>query len=216
MKTLSRLIVLVMLFAVLVPVVSVGAQEDDEIKSAYLLTASSGSFEETGDGVYTLTLNEVDASIVWLVAETPMQLYSLTTENVMSSWQEATDLTAAGALETEGLMINFDLASPEFDAENNVLTFTAVSNVEVRAVQADKADIPSEFGAANLSIEWTLDFQSGLGEGIMSRYEGVREMPTSCQEALDRWQQCRSDRTFRQQNFEHCMEAGVYLDVNCF
>jgi len=202
----------------MLPSIPVRAQEGDEsvadITAVYYLSAESGSFADNGDGTYTLTLEGSPANFVWLINDPVLRVYRLGTQSVVDNWAASEGLVAEAMLEADQLNAHLELNAPTFDG--SVLTFVAtVSDVTTVEDTKDEPSLPETFGAANLSIRWTVEFQTGLATGVMTRFEGVRVMPADCDQALTTWNQCQADRTYRRAHMEDCMDAGFYLDVHC-
>ncbi len=193
MKNVARVLILVLLVALLAPMTVSNAQDGEgdplvavEISAVYFQSAASGSLVDNGNDTYTLTLNEVGPSILWLASMPAPKIQELNLEPFAASWAASPDLSAEAALSAAGVDVELTLSAPSYDAEANSITYVATV-VSYAAVDGSKADLPESFDAANLSIAWSFDFQGGLVAGTMVRYEGVRATPEQCAAAQQSW-----------------------------
>jgi hypothetical protein len=198
MKALARITVLIVLAALVLPLATVGAQDDDgvrllsspQISAVYLQTATTGSFADNGDGTYTLTLEGVGAEILWIFNSPGLQIVSLQAQGLMADWAAAEDLATDATLEIESLNIMLELSSPSYDAEAGVQTYSAVIGELVSLEDSkDEPDLPEAFDAGNLVIAWSQEFEAGLLTGFEARSEGTREeLSQECKDAQAAWE----------------------------
>jgi hypothetical protein len=196
MKTVVRLMLVVVLLALAVPLFPAGAQdggEEDELlapemSAIYFQTADGGSFVDNGDGTYTLTLEGVGAEITWIMTEPTLAVQTINNTNFNAHWNAAEGLVTDAVLGIEGFNIHLTLSMPTYDEATGVQTFVATVNQIVPAVESkDEPELPMTFDSAKLSIAWTVDFQSGLVLGVNAMYEGMRATPEECAAAQKQW-----------------------------
>lgn len=178
MKTIVRITILVLLLALALPIIPASAQDGEEevslvgISSVYLQDATSGSFEDNGDGTYTLTLNEASEQFTWVITSPGLGIQHFSTETIVLNWSEVEDLSTEAVLSVENLNILLQLSAPTF--ADGTQTYIAMVT-EIRALDGAKdPEVPMAFDAAELSISVSQEFESGLFQGVVMRYEGIR------------------------------------------
>jgi hypothetical protein len=190
MKSVARLVIVMVLFALVLPIASISAQEgEDDVVYAepagtYWLTAASGSFADQGDGAYLLTLESVAAQVRWISTAPALSMAMLDNANLNAQWAASEGLVTDALLSAEGLDIHMVIGSPVYDGAASVQTY-AVTDVTVTDPTGEdkEPELPMTFGEAELLISWNLAFQSGLLQGTLVMYEGVRVTPEECAEA---------------------------------
>jgi hypothetical protein len=195
MKTVTRLLVFVILFLFVFPLSIAGAQDDSggelpvvpEMSAIYYLTAASGSFADQGDGTYLLTLEGVGADITWIMTSPSLAIQQQSSANLSMQWSSADALTTDAVIEAAGLNIAMTLGAPTYDEAAGVQTYVAtVTNINAPA-GVKEPDVPATFDTASLSMAWSLDFQNGLVSGITAMYAGLRATPEECAAAQQEW-----------------------------
>jgi hypothetical protein len=187
MKSVNRLLVVVLLIALALPLIPAAAQDGGEgeeltatVVAVYFQTASAGSFADNGDGTYILTLQGIDPQVVWLVSNPALAIQQQNNANLARQWAAAEGLIANAVLQVGDLNIQLTLTSPAYDETAMTETYAATV-VEIVAPEGVKEpELPTSFEAANLSISWSVDFQSGLVLGIDAMYQGMRATPEEC------------------------------------
>jgi hypothetical protein len=187
MKTIVRFTIIALLLAVIVPILPASAQEGDQLTGAstpitavYFQSATAGSFADQGDGTYLLSLEGVAPEIVWLVTTPALGVETMDLSNLNAQWAAAESLQTEAVLEVGDLNVHLMLSAPTYDAASGVQTYTSTV-VSISAPEGVKEpDLPASFDGANLSIVWSLDFQSSLMGGIEALFAGVRATPEEC------------------------------------
>jgi len=190
MKTIARILVVIVVLAAVLPLASVSAQEGEGVQSVvgvsgvYFYSAASGSFAEQDDGMYLLTLEGVGPNIIWILQEPYLSSQNLSSANLVDQWAASEGLEGQAVLQIGNLNVSMMLSAPTYDADNEIQTFTAnVTSVISLAGDEKEPAVPESFEAATLTIAWTTAFQEGLLQGIEVLYEGVRAL--TCDEALN-------------------------------
>jgi len=186
MKLVKFFILLVVLA---LPFSFVAAQEEDSEEilwsGSYIVTAESGSFEETEDDVFTLTLNDVSKNTAWVVNLPDLASGVVTTQDLIAYWTFEPELIASALVTTENESVLVTLSLTEdtaFDPEEGTLVFTAtVTSINAFDPDVDdsKADLPEEFELVTVFINMDVQFAEGIDAGATARSEGTRNTTTA-------------------------------------
>jgi hypothetical protein len=194
MKSITRISLLFLVLALMVPFGTIGAQDGGndasfvQISAVYFHSAASGTLTANDDGSYTLTLSGVGSDILFLVSVPVLEVRTLDMEPFMANWAASEGLAADAVLEVAGLNVNLTLSAPVHNADDESVQYTAtVNSVVALTEEKDEPTAPEAFDAANLSIGWTMDFQNGLFAGLQLRYEDIRATPEECAAAQTKY-----------------------------
>lgn len=170
----------VMLVAVFLMVWSGAAAQDvpEGTTGTIVQTASSVTFEETEDGVFTITLADVDAaaSVLIYAPGVGAGFYPLTELAADWTYGEGDALLGQALLQSGAQTLDLMIGMPVYDEEEMTLTFTGtVEEIFEVGVEGGKDPIPEEsYEAATLFILADFDFISGLEGRRVARIEDGR------------------------------------------
>ncbi|MCL4254975.1 MAG: hypothetical protein KJ043_14520, partial [Anaerolineae bacterium] len=182
-----RFLMLVVILAL--PMLVVNAQEESAEEvwiGSYVLSANSGTFEETDDdGVFTLVLNDVSQYAPYVVNLPALYSGLLTTQDLIAFWTFQPELVATAVLTTENESVYVSLALADdlaYDIDNESLSFVATVTSVVPfdpEVDASKAEAPEEFDVVTLFINMDAEFAEAIALGAEARSEGTRDTNSS-------------------------------------
>lgn len=169
-RTFWHIAALIGLFTVMVGYAVVS--QDEEVSGFYVATAMSGTLEESGDGVYQLTLEGVPANLTWMVSAPEYFAGGYETSVFAAEWSANVDvpLTATAMLQLEDVTLRMTAGMASYDPMSSTFTLQ-VSNVEAFPVEEpdskDKkgSDIPEEFETSSLIIVVDNAFDAGMAMG---------------------------------------------------
>jgi hypothetical protein len=180
MKTPARIVVFTLLFALVLPLASVGALKDDvdipeDLAGFYVLDATSGTLIDNGDETYTLTLHEVPQDIQSVINAPYLSTWRYESLSLVSDWAANPDgLEASAVLEFEGVTLWVTLTVPAYDDETGTMSFTA-RITSIYEADAKESETPETFDAVTLFICMDYDFATGLLAGFDARHSDTRE-----------------------------------------
>lgn len=169
-RTFWHVLALLGLLTVMVGYVVVS--QDEEVSGFYVANAMSGTLEETGDGVYQLTLEAVPPILTWMVNKPEYFAGGYETVVFAAEWSANVDapLSATVMLQLEELTLRMTAGMPAYDPMTSTFTLQ-VSNVEAFPVEeADSkkgkgSGIPEEFDGASLIVVVDNAFDAGMARG---------------------------------------------------
>ena len=150
------------------------AQEDAPVDGYYIVSGTGGTFEDNGDGTYTLTLNEVPLNGSWVINQPVPFIGGYDAVVLAAEWDaHPEDLQAQAFLQVGYTVAELIVSAPVYDDLFGDFSFTAtvtaVYNVKPleEGEEPPKGDpeISEEFEAATLAIRITPDFEAGIAEG---------------------------------------------------
>lgn len=214
MKLLVRLIVVVMLFAVMLPALPTGAQDgqgtDDplsEDSGLYIQSAVSGTFADQGDGIQTLTLQGVGPQMVWVMDGSAMAVRYIDVVKFSLDWAAMPDLSAQAVLAVGPLNILMTLKAPAYDAATQTQTYAAaVTSITTTEDTKDDPPLPASFDLAYLSIASSSAFLEGLVAGAQTGLEGMRGQ--SCAEEEQECHAASDAVTLAKNAYQAAVKAG--------
>jgi hypothetical protein len=182
MKSLVRLVAVMMLFAVMLPALPTRAQDGQgtdallsEDDGLYIQSAVSGTLADHGDGTQTLTLQGVGPQMVWVLGGAAMTVRYIDAVYFSLDWAAMPDLSTPAVLAVGNLNILMTLKAPAYDAATQTQTYVvAVTGITTTEDTKDEPPLPSSFDLAYLSIAPSSAFLEGLVAGAQTGPEGVR------------------------------------------
>lgn len=173
MKTLVRVILIVLFIILALPLVPAGAQESSPITLLLYQRASSGSLTDQGDGTYSLTMTDVSDTL--FLQSAPMDFNRFSTPLIVNGWTHVENVQPVEArLETGSYGLSLQLSGPSYDEATASVSYvaqvTAVTNSDPN-VNPDKIEIPNTFDLADLLIQMNNDLYTGIEQNL---FNGVR------------------------------------------
>ena len=175
MKTRSRIGLVLLILALILPLTPAGAQEEVEIaedlSGFYTVNATSGALAPNdGDETYTLTLQGVPETLAVVVDKPYLFAWRVSTLFLIGNWAAAPgDLEASAVLEVDGVTVWLTLTAPAYDDEAQTLSFTAQVTGVYNEDDTKETKAPESFETAALFIYTDHDFEASLLAGLAER-----------------------------------------------
>jgi hypothetical protein len=179
---MKRLTVFIFIVLMMLPLMLASAQEGsfpEDTFGAVVQTARSGSFDDNGDGTYTLTLNGVREFATIFFATPSVVTARYDTTSLLNDWSAREEgeeqLFGQAVLELENMSVNMDVTATDYDA--GVFTYSAIITDIITDAKDD--ELPDTFEEAALFVIVDKDLADGLQAGRTYFRENHREVTTS-------------------------------------